>query len=277
MDFLNDMGNWMFGGAQRNRQRVEDRHAMDMKRMQSLLDSAAGQQLLAKARAASLDRGEGYYGGRGVDPYVKGAEDLGKIRNARDVFSGEFGDQELDPETAAYFDLAESSVLDRMKPEIDPIDQSIKAAGGRKSLPKAGKGVTVPMGGVETSKSAAEYFQPSNAGKAAVAGFEMVTGMEDFKGPSLSDYFQSGTDTVPEENIPKTFQQLGISSVDDQATLQEMQKALPDRDMRDEYETDPEYMKKLIQLWKQGKLNKSNLHKAFSAIQQRARESLGVA
>jgi len=92
----------------------------------------------------------------------------------------------------------------------------------------------------------------------------------------LADYFQASTPTVPEENIPKTFGQLGITNVDDMQTLQEMQEALPEVDMRQEYESDPELMKKLIELWRAKKLNKSNLHKAFGTIQQRAQETLGI-
>ena len=110
------------GGAVRGTLRgllpgAAEQHDLQKQRIQSLLKSDKAQRLITKARAASLDRGEGYYGGRGTtaDPYVKGAEDLGKIRKARDTFLGEFGDEKLDPETAAYFDAAEQSVLDRTK------------------------------------------------------------------------------------------------------------------------------------------------------------------
>ena len=75
---------------------------------------------------------------------------------------------------------------------------------------------------------------------------------------------------------PKTFPQVGATNVNDQATLQEMQKALPDVDMKSEYESDPELMKKLIELWRTKKLTKQNLHKAFSMIQQTAQQSLGI-
>lgn len=250
MAFLEDIDKWMFGDFRANRQRTEERHGMDMKRMQALLESEQGRTLMNKARAASLNRGEGLYGGRGVDPYVKGAEDLGKIRTAKDRFA----EDELSPETAAYFTAAEKSVLDRLKvqdnrdyfapgdetdvfsalgkppEEIDPIDRAIGKAGGRKSLPKT----------------------------------------------SISDYFQAPTDTVPESKVPKSYPQLGITNVDDQATLEEIQKALPDINIKDEYEADPESMQKLIQLWKEGKLNKQNIHKAFSMIQQTAQQALGL-
>jgi hypothetical protein len=87
------------------------------------------------------------------------------------------------------------------------------------------------------------------------------------EGKNLADYIFEA---------PKTYPQVGATNVEDQATLQEMQKALPDVDMKSEYETDPEMMKKLIELWRTKKLTKQNLHKAFSMIQQTAQQSLGI-
>lgn len=93
----------------------------------------------------------------------------------------------------------------------------------------------------------------------------------------LGDYFQAATETIPEENIPRTYEQLGITDTEDQATLQEMQDAIPERDLRQEYEDDPEGMKRLMKLWREKKLTKQNLRKAFSVIQSKARQSLGIA
>lgn len=92
---------------------------------------------------------------------------------------------------------------------------------------------------------------------------------------------EEGTDIkdllIGQPTAPKTFGQIGITDADDMSILQEMQKALPDRDLKQEYEDDPENMKRLMKLWQEGKLNKSNLHKAFSMIQQDARQALGIA
>lgn len=267
---LKGLDEWMFGDFRANRQRTEERHTADMKRIQALLDSQEGQTLLMKARAASLDRGEGYYGGRGVDPYVKGSEDLGKIRAARDKFT----EEELTPQTSAYFDAAEKSVLDRMKStptrdnreyfapggELDVFDEM----GGKQKAPKGELDVFEALG-----KKKKKTFPGGKGGtfrgRGATGGW-----------PEIGEYFQAPTETVPESNIPKTYPQMGIESVDDMATLQDMQKALPDVDMRQEYESDPEMMQKLMELWRAKKLNKSNLHKAFSTIQQSAQQALGI-
>jgi len=266
MDFFRDIDNWVFGGARSNRRMKEEQHEKNMKRIQALIDSAEGQNLLMKARAAALDRGEGYYGGRGIDPYVKGAEDLGKIRKARDSFLNvdEKGKPlyELSPETAAYFDAAEKSVLARMKPKVE---RNLRLEG---QLPvDADEGLFDRIGPGIPITDNRHYFAP---------GEELYEVSKELGKPALSDYFQASTPTVPEEKIPKTFAQLGITNVDDMQTLQEMQEALPEVDMRQEYESDPELMKKLIELWRAKKLNKSNLHKAFSRIQESAQKKLGI-
>ncbi len=92
----------------------------------------------------------------------------------------------------------------------------------------------------------------------------------------LEDYFQAPTDTVPEDNTPKTFEQVGITDPNEQAAIQEMQEAAPDVDVMQEYQDDPESMKRLLKLWEEGKLNKQNLFKAFSMLQGRAKQTLGI-
>jgi hypothetical protein len=104
-----------------------------------------------------------------------------------------------------------------------------------------------------------------------------VTGQTRKEVKPLEGYFQSATPTVPTENTPKTFKDSGITAPADQQTIQEMQKAIPDVDLLKEYEQNPEEMKRSMELWKQKKLNKGNIKKAFSMMQQQARQSLGVA
>jgi len=95
--------------------------------------------------------------------------------------------------------------------------------------------------------------------------------------PIFEDLPQAATPDFPEENIPRTFEQLGIVQPQDQQIFQEMQKALPDVDMRQEYENNPESFKRLMKLWQDRKVNKKNLRQFFSAIQQKAKQSLGIA
>ena len=94
---------------------------------------------------------------------------------------------------------------------------------------------------------------------------------------SLSSFFQASTPTVPEANEPKTFEQSGVKSPQQQQTLQEMQDALPDVDFKQEYADDPNNMERLIKLWQQKKIDKTKLKDFFSKMQQQARSSLGIA
>ena len=93
---------------------------------------------------------------------------------------------------------------------------------------------------------------------------------------ALSDFFQGSTDAVPEENKKKSFIEIGIGSTGQQQTLEELQTELPDVDMRQEYENDPEGMERLMKLWKEGKVNKKNLSGLFSSLRSKARTSLGI-
>ena len=283
MNILEDMGDWMFGGARRNRQRTEERHTMDMKRMQSLLDSEAGQTLRNKMMAA-------YYEKRSKPDPTESAANLALAAER-------------------LYDITDdnSEVIGAIQTRIKDLISQADAAPKRDNRAREFVGPPVPTGKqqrmgepeVETSKSAAEYFEPQDETDVFEALGKKEKGLskeffpkdnewlrtkevpevleEIKKTRPLADYFQAPTETVPEGNIPKTYQQMGIESVDDQATLQEMQQALPDVDMRQEYEADPETMKKLMELWRAKKLTKKNLHKAFSMIQQSAQKSLGIA
>lgn len=254
---------------------------LDTQRIQALLDSEAGRRFVQEAQKKWYNARADFYNkggtGGGVDNYVKGADDLGKIRQAKDKFI----EEEMTPETAAYFEEAEKSVLNRMKSAPsdyfgprDEIEMFEELSKGRKQKDK-----TISPSG---PRDEIEMFEQLSKKKKYEAPTEWLrTGevpgvKEEKKGKILADYFQAPTDTVPEGNVPKTFPQLGITNVDDQAIIQEMQKALPDVDMRDEYEADPEMMKKLMELWKAKKLTKQNIHKAFSNIQQNAQQALGI-
>jgi hypothetical protein len=81
----------------------------------------------------------------------------------------------------------------------------------------------------------------------------------------LEGYFQGATSTVPTENIPQTFEGSGITAPSDQQTIQEMQKAIPDIDLKKEYTGDPNNMKQVMELWREGKLNKSNIGRVFKS------------
>lgn len=230
-------------------------------RIQSLIDSDAGRRLVDKARASALDRGEGYYGGSkgGADPRY---DQIKTLISALDSTTDEKVEKSITSELQFLFgDIKEER--NRRKKEdkkaklgfspegADPVDIGVRMGGGLKSLPRA--------------DTAADFIGPP-------APAELRA---DFIGPpSPADYL---TDDFTGPPAPRTYQQLGITGVDDMATLGEMQKALPDRDMRQEYETDPESMQRLMRLWKEKKVNKANLHKFFSIMQQKAQQALGVA
>lgn len=152
-------------------------------------------------------------------------------------------------------------------------------------LGKQGKWRTLPEGPMDVRALFSEGISPFETPKAGLLTGEDVPRVRAKQAPAkqLEEYFQATTDTVPEENIPKTLEGIGITSPADQQAFQEMQKAVPELDLRREYEEaqqdpkDKELMDALIKRWKEGKLKKKELLNAFSKMQQKARESLGIA
>ncbi len=273
------------------------RDKLDKKHIESLIQSREFQDVIRQAQAVALKqqnetRGKltaeerkqkllnpyGYGRGTVVDPLVKGAEDIGKIRKAQSQF-----EDKVPPETAAYFDAAEQSVKDRTGWKDPKIN--VKTDKPRRIFDKSGDvvGTRNKDDSIKYDKNlkGADYFElyDRHTGKPTQRQEGDNRGLfSEGKSPfEIEDYYQAATETVPVANEPKTFQQLGITSPADQQVFQEMQKAVPDVDLRQEMEQDPEGMKRLIKLWQERKLNKKNIRNAFSAIQQRAKQSLGIA
>ena len=266
----------MFNDASLRMQgRDPNEQAMKLKNMQALLESESGRQLLQKsqiaqneARTKAMGEGRDYWGRQTDNKADPRIDQIIKLVGAADKTE----ETELANFLTAQAKLLTDEIGEEGKqkgkadklgfsPEgADPIDVGIKMGGGRKSLPKA-----------------SEYFtpedddfvgppEPTRQFKGGQGGTFEGTGASGGWDESPSAYFQA----------PKTYEQSGITSVDDMAVIGEMQQALPDIDIKAEYEADPEGMKELIKLWKAKKVTKQNLHKAFSAIQQQAQESLGI-
>ena len=92
--------------------------------------------------------------------------------------------------------------------------------------------------------------------------------------PPLESYFQASTPMVPTENIPQTYEQSGITQPDEQQSLQEMQQVVPDVNLTQEYQDDPESMKEIMKLRKQGKMPDKLLRQLF--IKKQAQQTLGI-
>lgn len=156
----------------------------------------------------------GYGRGKTVDPLVQGAVDIGKIRKARDNFS----EKELSPETASYFDVAEQSVKDRTgfrDPEINP-----KTGKPRRVFSQSGEVIgtrnadgtsTTPKGKIVDNRDLfSTGVNPFDDGTKAKAKAKASAADKEVK--NMQDFIQSGTETVPEDTIPKTRKQIGADT-----------------------------------------------------------------
>ena len=263
----NSVSNFFHNASLRAQGRDPTEQAMKIKQMQALLESEKGRKLVLdsqaamnEARTGALNRGEGYYGGgKKAQEQPTMFDDMAEYTKNRKTLDAWYDEKvgekdELSPSDQAKYNAA----LEKLEPERTQQAHGPNVPGmpdvSRQYFNQQ-KCKAPPAREMETSKSAAEYFTPED---------------DSFVGPPAP----SGSPAELLYEAPRTYEQMGIENVDEMATLQEMQEALPDRDMKAEYEADPELMQKLIQLWREKKLTKQNLHKAFSVIQQRAREAL---
>ena len=69
----------------------------------------------------------------------------------------------------------------------------------------------------------------------------------------LSEFIQAGTETVPEDTIPKQLSALGITTPGDQQTFQELEAQLPKLDLREAYQLSPADFQKIIKALQSGK------------------------
>ena len=218
------------------------------------------------------------------DPMVRGAIAHGKVKVAEDAYA----DDEMTPELASYFATTHKSIDD--KSGFDFGKQPKKTAEGKdvKIFDRTGNVVGTQtnegrtdlkfneQGKVIDNRSLFSGATTSPAGKATVRPSGTETP------PPIGEFFQQATETVPEEKTKKSFEEIGVETPDAMQILDEMDKALPDIDMHDEFENaqqDPqtkEMLDKLMQRWKDKKLSVDQLRKAFSMMQQNARQSLGI-
>ena len=75
--------------------------------------------------------------------------------------------------------------------------------------------------------------------------------------PRFADFFSGGTDPFQvnmQDTVPKSFADLGITSATDQEEFTQLQKALPDIDLRQEVNKSPQEYKKLFDAIRKGRI-----------------------
>lgn len=112
---------------------------------------------------------------------------------------------------------------------------------------------------VKDNRSYFSYELPGKAKAAtgAAAATKKVT-------PAFDDLTQGATPDFPEDNVPKTFDQLGITDVGDQEQLQELDDAMPEMDVRADIVRDPQFYQSLLKALRDGKID---IKKAIEIMQ----------
>ena len=192
------------------------------------------------------------------------------------------GQTDLSPKRRAVYDSLRESI-------VEPFQGSRRGQAGPTSLEQTADKASAflsedfsepePRINPKTGKPT-RIFSPKGKVEGTVNADESISYFDAAKTEGKvrsADFFQVSTPDVPKEDLPKTYEDIGVDSPQDIQTLQEIQKIAPDVDMKEEYRKDSEYMKKIMDGWRKGLIKNHQLRDAFSSMQQTAKESLGIA
>ncbi len=162
------------------------------------------------------------------------------------------GEGELSPEKKVFIDEKKARLNDEFNLNFaqDPIDRDLKAAGGRAALPR-----TTPKGGM-TDRISADLVSPPPKDRRGLFSGEDVA-FDNIGLPSsptaTPGLFQAPTPDFPESNVPLSFGEMGLTAKDDIAQFSELEKGLPDMDLRSQYQANQQGFAKILSALKAGK------------------------
>ncbi len=267
MALLKDWFGWE-GPYTANQRRTEEQHTANMEKIQALLQTENGRRLVLESQKLMNESRAGYYDRAGDKPKLSKFDSMAKWTKDRKTLDDwrdeKIGDNdELSPSDQKMLNAA----LEELYPEQTKQAQAHGPEVSRQYFDQQNK----PSPEMQTSKSAAEYFTPDDS----FIGPKQAPAWPDL---NIGGPVRVESESPAEYLAPKTYEQMGIENVADMATLQEMQEALPEVDIKGEYEADPENMQRLLKFWRENKtkISKERFIELFRATKQKARESLGI-
>ena len=240
MALLKDWFGWE-GPFTAEQRRTEESHQDNRARIEQWIKSSGVQDKLRKAQKDAINEGRSIYGGRGgratVSPMDKLSDKARKLAAAKKNLSVE---DELPDAFVPYFKGERDKIAKEFEYITNPPLTEPELKGGmsdRVATDNRGLFSGTFPGEVLTSK---DVHRP-----------------DDSKGisPFLpgAEFFQTPTAAFPEDTVPKTLSQIGITAKDDMQTFQELEKKLPDMDLRQAYQADPKGFAMIMKALKSGK------------------------
>lgn len=216
--------------------------------------SQAGQNAMSSGSA----------GGNEADAILKQVNALG---TARGKFENEDG--VIDPSVAPFLDNLVRDISRRGQEYIFAKQPGTEAAAKRTPISQQ---AGTPQGGmtdmITTDKARPVDNRSMFSGKdTAFDDVDALTGAAR-KAPT-TNFFQAATEAFPQSNVPLTHQEIGLTAKDDIQQFGELEKKLPDMDLRSQYQADPEGFGLILQWLKAGKApngTKFTIKEAIAAI-----------
>lgn len=198
-----------------------------------------------------------------VDPRASILERFNKLGTARSKFETQ---GRVDPRVAPFFDQltegmareadslfeVKGGMTDRVAAaKSEPIDaalqESSKRPGGKKKVDRR-----------DMFNGGSIFDEIPAANRAHVPSGKKFKGVQGIFDPGKAigpsaDFFQVGTSDFPTGNVPSSLSDIGITAKDDIQTFGEMEKKLPNMDLRSQYQQDPGTFQAIMKALRAGK------------------------
>ncbi len=203
----------------------------------------------------------------------KWATTVAKMGTARDSMASRSPGGKMTPEMEGVFNEIDAKLFEdrpttqasgsvELAPVADTASAFIDSTDAFKVPPTGGGEFEMIANAMERGKNPPDFRKESEAF------------IKDFQ--RNSDFFQVSTPDSPKEDLPKTFEDVGMDSPQDIETMQDIQKAVPDVDLMDEYKQNPEGMKRILEGFRKGTITRKLLQELFASLQQSAKQALGI-
>lgn len=266
MALLKDWFGWE-GPYTAQQRRTEEAHQDSRAKIEQFITSAGFQDKLRAAQTDAINQGRSIYGGRGrgattVDPIEKAGKYALAAQRLTDAGAKDAGLSVLQ-EANKVLGMAEGPAgHSRMRKPSRP---NLKSRGGgviegaafwipdeeaEEYLGKGWKREGVPKEGKADLRS---LFGGGNEFDGILTPDTQKTQPAGKKVKDMSDFFQAPTELSPMDTVPKTFAQIGITAKDDIQTFNELEKKLPDMDLRSQYQINKAGFDKILSALKAGK------------------------
>lgn len=278
MAFLDGIGDAIFGGAQRRDERQQNQQSfvneMDLFKANPTQEGWSNLQQHPVFKDFTNREQSKVATIRASQDVGKWATTVAKMGTARDSMASRSPGGKMTPEMEGVFNEIDAKLFeDRPTTQASGSVELAPVADTASAFIDSTDAFAVP------EKKPGVFIKGERVGDINAAGDadfrkESEAFIKDFQ--RNSDFFQVSTPDSPKDDLPKTFDDIGLDSPQDMETMQDIQKAVPNVDLMDEYQQNPEGMKRIMEGFRKGTITRKQLQELFASLQQSAKQALGI-